>query len=232
MMLCCLVYATRRQDVQLHQRKIYLRLQPSKITIASPSQTSWATLGMDITNDPPPPRILIIDDDSALLEALPETIRLRIPETIVDTARSSAEAMQFVAAIDHDVIVTDLVLPDMTGLDLICKMREVRRWTPMILMTGGPHPGGDAFRTRSYGFIQKPIDREYLIATLRRAVRYARLAKRIQAKTQDVQKHLDLVATLQRQMVQHAARVCSHSAGGQSIAALSALVTSTSSHRS
>ena len=151
-------------------------------------------------HDGVPIRILIVDDDPALLEALPETVRLRIPGTIVDTALSSQEALQAVTAVDPDVIVTDLVMPGMTGIELIRKMREVRPWTPMILMSGNPNPQGYALRTRAYGFVQKPIDRKYFIATLNRAIRYSRLSKRISGRTDDVQKHLDRLREIQLKM--------------------------------
>lgn len=180
-------------------------------------------------NDGIPVRILIVDDDPALLEALPETVRLRIPGTRVDTAISSAEALAAVAAIDPDVIVTDLVMPGMTGIALIRKMREARPWTPMILMSGNPNPQGYALQTRAYGFIQKPIDREYFIATLRRAIRYSRLSKRIQRKTEHVQKHLDKVSEIQRQMSQHTTKAQSRYAGGKAIISVPESVTSTSS---
>ena len=147
-----------------------------------------------------PARILIVDDDPALLDALPETVRLRIPGTIVDAAMSTAEALASIGDIEHDVIVTDLVMPGMTGIELIYKMREVRPWTPMILMSGNPNPQGYALRTRAYGFIQKPIDRSYFIATLRRAIRYSRLSKKIHGKTEDVQKHLDRLSEIQRKI--------------------------------
>ena len=152
------------------------------------------------TKDRVPARILIVDDDPALLEALPETVRLRIPGAIVETAVSAAEALTSIVGIDHDVIVTDLVMPGMTGIELIRKMREVRPWTPMILMTGNPNPQGYALRTQSYGFIQKPIDRDYFTATLNRAIRYSRVSKKLHGKTEDVQKHLDKLSEIQRQM--------------------------------
>lgn len=172
------------------------------------------------TNDGIQLRVLIIDDDPALLEALPETVRLRIPGIIVDTAMSAAEALESIAGIDHDVIVTDLVMPGMTGIDLIRKMREVRPWTPMILMSGNPNPQGYALRTRAYGFIQKPIDRDYFTATLNRAIRYSRLSKKIHGRTEDVQKHLDKLSEIQRQMAKPTVNAQSRSAGGKAMVSL------------
>jgi len=175
-----------------------------------------------------PIRILIVDDDPALLEALPDTVRLRIPETIVETAPSSEEALQAVTATDHDVIVTDLVMPGMTGIELIRRMREIRPWTPMILMSGNPNPEGYALRTRAYGFIQKPIDRTYFIATLKRAIRYSRLSKRISGRTDDVKKHLDRLREIQQKMgEQKKAGGGGHPTDGQPIAWVSKSVTVT-----
>lgn len=178
----------------------------------------------------PPPHILIVDDDPALLEALPETVRLRIPGAVVESADSVAAALAGVVALDPDVIVTDLVMPGMTGLDLIAKLGELRPWMPMILMSGNPNPQGYALRTRAYAFIHKPIDRDYFIASLRRAIRYSRLSRRITGTTEQVKEHLAQLAELQRQANQRAATARSRSAGGQLPAAPQGATTT--SHRS
>lgn len=68
-----------------------------------------------------PARILMVDDDPALLEALPETVRLRIPHAVVESADSAGAALERVATFDPDVIVTDLVMPGMTGIDSFLK---------------------------------------------------------------------------------------------------------------
>ncbi len=67
-------------------------------------------------NSGEPPRILVIDNDPALLEALPETVRLRIPHAVVESAESAGAARDRVATLDPDVIVADLVMPGMTGI--------------------------------------------------------------------------------------------------------------------
>lgn len=186
-------------------------------------------MGMDVLNDALPPRILIVDDDPALLEALPETVRLRIPLAVVESADSAGAALECVATADPDVIVTDLVMPGMTGIDLIRKISEVRLWTPIILMSGNPNPQGYAFRTRAYAFIHKPIDREFFIATLRRALRYSRVAKQIQGKTLQVKRYLEDLAELQRRMAEHAAVVRPQDPDRTSVISSPGSVTSTSS---
>ena len=197
-------------------------------TICPPPNDVEKILGVDMIGGSPA-RILIVDDDPALLEALPDTVRLPIPHAIVETAGSAEAALTCIAAADH-VIVTDLVMPGMTGAELIPKIREVRPSTPMILMSGNPNPRGYALHARGYALLQKPIDREFLIATLRRAIRYSRLSKEIKGTVQHVKQHLDQLAELQRDAAQQAATVRGHYAGGTSITSVSERVTPASSH--
>lgn len=184
------------------------------------------------TIDQTAPHILIIDDDPVLLEALPDTVRCRMPDAVVETADCAAAALECVAAVNYDVIVTDLVMPGMTGIDLIVKMRELRPWTPMILMSGNPNPEGYTVRSRAYGFIQKPIDRGYFIETLHRAVRYSRLKTKIQSKTESVQRYLEKVRELRSQIAEHGAKATHQCGSGKFFSPVAAPKKNLSSERS
>src|SRR3989442_561060 len=116
--------------------------------------------------------VLIVDDDAALLEALPETLRLRMGGVTVDTADSAAAALDRIAAPDYDAIVTDIKLPGMDGLGLLAEIRAQRPDTPTLMITGhGEHALAiQALRGGAYDFIQKPIDRDDVVASLHRAI--------------------------------------------------------------
>jgi two-component system sensor histidine kinase/response regulator len=120
-----------------------------------------------------PLRILIVDDDSALLVALPETLRLRMGGVTVDTADSAAAALERIADQDYDAIVTDIKMPGMDGLELLNEIRARRPGTPTLIITG--HGENElvvrALRGGASDFIQKPIDRDYFVAALYRAIR-------------------------------------------------------------
>lgn len=126
------------------------------------------------------PRVLIVDDDPALLQALPEAVRLRMGEVMVDTADSAAAALDRIAAQDYDAIVTDIKMPGMNGLALLAEIRARRPDTPTLMITGhGEHAlAVEALRGGAYDFIQKPIDRDYFLAALRRAVQMGELNRR------------------------------------------------------
>src|SRR5204863_495843 len=119
-----------------------------------------------------PLRVLIVDDDPALLWALPETLRLRMGGVIVETANSASAALERIAAEDFDAIVTDIKMPGMDGLELLAEIRSRRPGTPTLVFTG--HGENElvvgALRGGACDFIQKPIDRDYFVASLKRAI--------------------------------------------------------------
>src|SRR5207245_10516856 len=63
-------------------------------------------------------RVLIVDDEPALLQALPVALRLRMPGVTVETADSAAAALDRIAALDYDAIVTDIKMPEEDGFTL------------------------------------------------------------------------------------------------------------------
>jgi two-component system, sensor histidine kinase and response regulator len=120
-----------------------------------------------------PLRVLIVDDDVALLEALPEALRLRMGGVMVETADSAAAALERIADREYDAIVTDIKMPGMDGLALLGEIRQRRPDVPTLIITG--HGDNDlvvhALRGGARDFIQKPIDRDYFVAALYRAIR-------------------------------------------------------------
>src|SRR5215467_5014117 len=117
-------------------------------------------------------RVLIVDDDLILLKALPEALLLRMEGVVVDTCDSAPSALREIAATDYDAIVVDIKMPGMDGLALLGEIRALRPETPTVLITGHGHDelAVRALRGGAYDFIQKPIEREYFVASLRRAI--------------------------------------------------------------
>jgi DNA-binding NtrC family response regulator len=130
------------------------------------------------------PRVLIVDDDPALLQALPEALRLRMNGVTVDTADSATTALQRIAALDYDAIVTDIKMPGMDGFALLAEIRLRRPDTPTLMITGhGEHALAiGALRGGAYDFIQKPIDRDYFVGSLRRAIETAEVSRRVKER--------------------------------------------------
>ena len=128
-----------------------------------------------------PSRVLVIDDDPALLQALPAALRIRMAAVTVDTADSAAAALDRIAATDYDAIVTDIKMPGMDGVALLSEIRTRRPDTPVLMITGhGGHAlAVQALRGGADDFIQKPIDRDYFVESLRRAIQEHALNRRV-----------------------------------------------------
>lgn len=137
------------------------------------------------------PVILIVDDDAALLQALPQTLALRFPEVKVETAESALVALKQIEQRTYDAIVSDIKMPGMDGLALLAKIKELCPDTPTLLITGhGEHDLAiQALRGGAYDFIQKPIDRDYFIAALQRAIQTYRLRKQVQVQQKELEQY-------------------------------------------
>src|SRR5439155_13162294 len=129
-------------------------------------------------------RVLVIDDDPTLLQALPEALRIRMTGVTVDTAESAAAALDRIAAREYDAIITDIKMPGMNGIALLAQIRTRHPDMPILMITGhGEQPLAiQALRCGAYDFIQKPIDRDYFVESLGRAIRAHALSRRVKGR--------------------------------------------------
>ncbi|HEX9131947.1 MAG TPA: response regulator [Ktedonobacteraceae bacterium] len=127
------------------------------------------------------PHILIVDDDPALLQALPHTVSLRLPQAQVDTSDSAQRALELIRAHDYDTIVSDIKMPGMDGLELLAKIHELRPETLTLLITGhGDHDLAiQALRGGAYDYVLKPIDRDYFVVALDHALQTRQLRRQV-----------------------------------------------------
>jgi two-component system, OmpR family, phosphate regulon sensor histidine kinase PhoR len=145
-------------------------------------------------------RILIVDDDEALLEALPEALRLRMNGMGIDVSETARGALELIREVDYDAIVTDIKLPGMDGLALLNEIKELRPGTPTLLITGhGEHDlAVQALRGGAYDFVQKPIDRDYFVASLERAIRVRRLDRQVEEQRRELERHARVLQHVDR----------------------------------
>ena len=119
--------------------------------------------------------IFLVDDDSQLRKAMVQTLELDgLPVT------SFARAEQALAALNEDfdgVVITDVRMPGMTGLEFFDHVRKIDADLPVILITGhGDVPMAvDALHNGAYDFIAKPFPAERMVESARRALEKRRL---------------------------------------------------------
>ncbi|WP_255946023.1 response regulator [Streptomyces odontomachi] len=121
-------------------------------------------------------RVLVVDDEPQIVRALRINLRARTYE--VDAAYDGAEALRLAAARHPDVIVLDLGLPDMDGIEVV---KGLRGWTRVpIIVLSARHASDEKVEALDAGaddYVTKPFGMDELLARLRAAVRRAASAE-------------------------------------------------------
>ncbi len=120
-------------------------------------------------------RVLVVDDEAALARALAINLRARGIE--VETVATGAEALESVARFRPDVVVLDLGLPDMDGMEVLA---GIRGWSPVPVVVLSARAAGDdkvdALDVGADDYITKPFDMNELLARVRAAARRGALS--------------------------------------------------------
>ena len=129
-------------------------------------------------SDPEPGRLLIVDDDQSACEFLESILRRQYKVT---WRTSAHDALEMVADQDFDVILTDLNMTDIGGLDLCERIVGIRPDIPVIVVTGygSMEAAIGAIRAGAYDFVTKPVDATVIELTVDRALRHRRLQEEV-----------------------------------------------------
>lgn len=122
-------------------------------------------------------RILVIDDDTGMTDLL--TILLTPASSEVLTSNSAREGIQMVRDRQPDVVILDLMLPEMDGWQVCSAIREFSN-VPILILSALDTPGlvAQALDNGADDYLTKPISSGTLIAHLNKLVRRAALVKK------------------------------------------------------
>lgn len=125
--------------------------------------------------------VLLVDDDRELRETLAEA--LRTEGFVVEAVGRGADALAQLRARPFDVVLTDLRMQGMDGLELCRQARAAAPTIPVVVITGFGDLAAavEAIRAGAYDFLAKPVAEEALTIALDRAVEHARLNTQLQA---------------------------------------------------
>ena len=116
-------------------------------------------------------RVLLIEDDLTAAHAI--TLVLKAASAVVDQAETGEEGIELLRHYDYDIVVLDLILPDMEGFDVLRRMRHARNSTPVLVLSGMARAQAKvkALGIGADDFMTKPFDRAELLARVQAVVR-------------------------------------------------------------
>ena len=128
-----------------------------------------------------PASVLILDNDPVTRLALPEMLTTRLPDVSVRTCHSAITGLDALRDTNYRVVIADLRMPEMDGLTLLRKVRQVREYTPVVVMSGVTEWGlaKRVVEEGAFAFIQKPFERVQLAQTVRLAIQCSELREQV-----------------------------------------------------
>src|SRR3954465_9399440 len=127
--------------------------------------------GMDVTPAPQgTPTVLVVDDEPAIVDSLQKILERESLRVL--TAGSGGEALDIIRRESIWVLLTDLMMPGMSGMDLLRAAKSVAPETETVLMTayGTVENAVEAMKQGAYDFVTKPIKRAHLVRVVGKAM--------------------------------------------------------------
>jgi two-component system response regulator FixJ len=143
----------------------------------------------------------IIDDDEAVRDSL--AFLLRAAEFNVVTYPS---ATHFLESLTRDIdgcVITDVRMPDMSGLELLRRLRGLSCMIPVVVMTGHGdiQLAVEAMKAGAVEFLEKPFDDERVLAAMRSALDARRAQSERTGRRKEVEERLDSLSQRERQVL-------------------------------
>jgi DNA-binding NtrC family response regulator len=114
-------------------------------------------------------KVLMVDDEEDFVTTLAERMKMRDLDS--DVALNGEQALQFVEGQIPDVMVLDLKMPGIDGMEVLRRVRKAYPQVQVVILTGhgSEQDEAEAKRLGAFAYLQKPVDIEKLIITLKNA---------------------------------------------------------------
>jgi len=116
-------------------------------------------------------RVLLVEDDSSTAKSI--ELMLKSDGYVVDTTDLGEDGLEIGKIYDYDIIILDLMLPDMDGYDVLKELRDAKIETPILILSGLSELD-NKIKGLGYGaddYLTKPFDKRELIARIQAIVR-------------------------------------------------------------
>lgn len=138
--------------------------------------------------------VLVVDDEQSIRISLREF--LKDANYDVSVAEDADEAMNMLGAEDFDVVLADIILPRISGVNLLKAIKKISPLVQVILMTGEPsvETATEAVRSDAFDYVAKPIGKSKLLRTVANAAKLKAVDdERIRLGEENEQRRKELV---------------------------------------
>jgi two-component SAPR family response regulator len=119
-------------------------------------------------------RLLIVDDDPFVLDLLSRLATSRLEQVLVETVDSPYLALDRMKTNEYDVIISDVRMPGMNGLDLASRIGTISPCTSMVLISAALDHSDHVWSCDIFAYLEKPIDRDLFLRTVLQAIENSR----------------------------------------------------------
>lgn len=125
-----------------------------------------------------PEKLLIVDDEPDMLKLLSMIIREKTPYEVT-TTNNPLEALDFVKKGGFDIVIADLKMPGLDGIELLDAVKRVDQDIPVIIITayGTVESAAETIKKGGFDFITKPFRKEQILMTIDKALKWLKLQR-------------------------------------------------------
>ncbi len=141
------------------------------------------------------PRILVIDDERSIRNTLKDVLEYEKYE--VDLAEDGPSGIELFSQHQYDSVLCDIKMAKMDGIEVLQKLQEISTDVPVIMISGHGNidTAVDSIRKGAFDFLEKPLDLNRLLITIRNALERGSLINQTKVLKKQVSKKYDIVGT-------------------------------------
>lgn len=138
-------------------------------------------------------RILIVDDERYIRSTIKDIFENE--KYLVEVAADPVEALELIKNSTFDLVLSDIVMPRMSGVEFIGKLQEIDFEAPVIIMSahGDIQTAVECIKKGAFDFLEKPIDLNRLLLSVRNALSNISLVKETKTLKKKIQRNYELV---------------------------------------
>ena len=138
-------------------------------------------------------KILVVDDERSIRNTLKEILEYEGHE--IALAENGLVAIEMVKAKPYDLIFCDIKMPEMDGIEVLDKIQEINSEIPVVMISGHGNidTAVESIKKGAYDFIEKPLDLNRILITLRNATDKTVLVKETKKLQKRVSKTFDII---------------------------------------